>query len=934
MKKKIALFAAAFFFTKIFALGGALATSSGPIFLIQTEFFDIIFPEECRESAEKIQSVSDDYYREICGILGTDCYQRFPVTLTDGSDSLNGYFTQYPYNSIVLYDTIPDRSLSSLDDTILDVFRHELTHAVTFNMKTPLFRKLSVLGDQYSFFSLNLTSFWAEGATVSFESAQKGGRLNDPFSTQKANAAKNEGKKISWRDVTGARDTFPYGNDAYIFGGMFAEYLQKKFGMEKYGEFWYCMGSNFSLAFAESAFKKTFGVTLNQEWAEFYSSLDLMVTERGTDLLSAENSAVTSMDVFCGDDGTKIAWFDSVSQSLKMISISPENRRGKKLLSATGISRVSFNEKGTDLALSRTVTKINYKKETAIFSLKKKGYRCVKKSGVREAFFREKDGNEKFSYAEISEKNFLSKSDDDIPKFSADEIIFSPVSFRENVAAIIKKGLSWKIRLYLHDGTVTDFDFSKIMGTDSPRNLILQNLHHVFSDERKSVFTFSWAELGKGGKMFSRAGLFVYTENSSFALLQKENISGGIIDCDSDFSAENLITGTDSATFFVVTDRFDKNPLYKIEFFPEDFETVPIEQSVPTKEFPAQTENSPEKQEEKGTDKFRPAKYAKKGTVFFDYATSVYNFDLEEEDYTQIGLSYTTAAPWTDNFLTIAASYDIDIEKAEAGFLFSGGDAATEFKFGGTGVFGKSGFLQSSQNFSAEKTIFRGLSSSFSAGISEILLYGKQVEQDKIRKNFDDTKGISFDTQIFARERAVHKTSTKTYHRAGFELKPFLLFSYRDSEMRTEDLYINLGVTLNLYAVPVVPVILSANLYPSQKYLASFSAEAILFCHEIQKGIPKIYVYANRFMLGAKYSGKIGYEHGEFFDISRTIQNFTGTDSADYSDSLTFSASLVAANNTGAAVAYATISANFIYRFNPEFGEKKSAVKLKVKLNL
>ena len=144
MLKKFSLIL--FFFAYVlplFALGGAMAESSSPLHVICTEYFDIIFAEESRETARKIESVCDDYYLEITSLLETEAYQRFPVTITRSVEVLNAYYASVPYNRIVLYDTLPGTSLDMYEDTIESVFYHELTHAVTYNMKGEKLKKLS-----------------------------------------------------------------------------------------------------------------------------------------------------------------------------------------------------------------------------------------------------------------------------------------------------------------------------------------------------------------------------------------------------------------------------------------------------------------------------------------------------------------------------------------------------------------------------------------------------------------------------------------------------------------------------------------------------------------------------------------------------------------------------------------------------------------------
>ncbi|MDE5613572.1 MAG: hypothetical protein K2I74_02865 [Treponemataceae bacterium] len=225
------------------AKGGVLA-GAGPLSVVRTQFFDIIFPDECAVAAGRIAAVADGYYQEISALLETACNAHFAVTITRSVESMNAYFTVAPYNRIVLYDTPPDTSLDSYADTLESVFYHELTHAVTTNMRSPFAGFLAgVLGDWFAPAGFTQTNFMLEGAAVSFESRGGAGRVHSPYSTQLVRQAKLDGRFLDWRDVTGARDTFPGGTDAYAFGALFSQFLQETYGMKKYAEFWRTAGS-------------------------------------------------------------------------------------------------------------------------------------------------------------------------------------------------------------------------------------------------------------------------------------------------------------------------------------------------------------------------------------------------------------------------------------------------------------------------------------------------------------------------------------------------------------------------------------------------------------------------------------------------------------------------------------------------------------------
>jgi len=87
------------------ALDGVLHGSRN-LSVLRTEYFDIIYPEDAKASALKIATVADGYYLDICSRLGLELHIRFPVTITRQVENLNAYFSVYPYNRIVLYDTV------------------------------------------------------------------------------------------------------------------------------------------------------------------------------------------------------------------------------------------------------------------------------------------------------------------------------------------------------------------------------------------------------------------------------------------------------------------------------------------------------------------------------------------------------------------------------------------------------------------------------------------------------------------------------------------------------------------------------------------------------------------------------------------------------------------------------------------------------------
>lgn len=916
-KQCVFFFACAFLCARMFSAGGVLAGSSGAVQVVRTDYFDIVFPEECAPSAEQVAAVCDEYYREICALLGVLPEQRFPVTLTRSVDVLNAYYSAVPYNRIVLYDTIPDKSLDMYESTIQSVFYHELVHAVTYNMKSPALKKLSVFSDALNPAWLTLTTFWAEGATVSFESRGRGGRLSDPFSTQIVNQAKIEGTFPSWRDVTGACDTFPGGTDAYMFGACFADYVQRTFGMEKYGEFWRNAGSSFSLAFAAGVFRKTYGKSIDEVWREFADSRSVQAGQKNAVLLSHKNAVVPTFDVQYDSlsGAERVVYFDRLSQSVRLAEFAPDGKRtDRKLFASSGITRLSFSADGTRVAVSRSVSKKNATYQSGFYDIKRRAYRRVGADGMRDAFF-SASGELGGVNARASGSERRCREVECAP----DEIPFSPVSVPGGdglCAAIVKRALRWSVRLCKDGAAVADYDFSALPGGSDggEGSLILHNLHFVRADLCSLVFSFSWAELGRGGEMLSRAG-FLRIERDSYsceAYFQKENGFAGVIEAvPSPASVEAAFGGQVSDApldFFVSAAEYERNPLYRVRMRVSDFESVAVPYRAEIHALPREDAGSGGNgisfpfggsvQPLRPAQLYNPLPYYARGILLpFPFVAS-YSHDFAADSSALLGVSFISSQPWGDAVVCLSSGYDVLYRNGGVSVQVSGGNDSFSYSLLGTCIFDGAGFMQTVENVSLSKTVWRGHVGSLSVGCSGSFLHGRQLCDDEIGRNRDDSTGNSADASLFVSFSNVHKVSPPVFSRAGFTLRPYILSSYRSSDVLECDVYLNAGVSSS-FSVPLpLPLVLSASLFPSADYVLSFGAEAVLLDFEIHKGIPALSVFAQRVAVSAAYLGTVGCAHGEFWDILKTVELLRQSGADDYTDVLRASADFYFSPNT------------------------------------
>ena len=127
---------------------------------------------------------------EVSGKLEAKLPARVPVVITPDIGIFNGYTNPFPYMHIVLYDSALDIGWTAFKDNFRDLFLHELTHAVSLQIKAPWASFLSgIFGSWVLPGLLNAPEFMVEGVAVSFESADGIGRPRQRSPDQGAIAA-------------------------------------------------------------------------------------------------------------------------------------------------------------------------------------------------------------------------------------------------------------------------------------------------------------------------------------------------------------------------------------------------------------------------------------------------------------------------------------------------------------------------------------------------------------------------------------------------------------------------------------------------------------------------------------------------------------------------------------------------------------------------
>ncbi|MGD1822610.1 MAG: hypothetical protein ACPKM0_07595 [Pleomorphochaeta sp.] len=303
------------------------------LYTLETDHFNIIFDEESVNEGYIISENCEETYFQICDFFGLTRDQKFNVAITSDIDQFNAYFSIYPSPHIVLYNTIGTNNSFNYfsSNYLLNVFKHELTHALTLTGKNNFIQK--IFSQSLNFSLLNVTQFNSEGFAVLSESLNGEGRLNSNLYRSRLLEAKAENNFLKFNESQGNRDVYPY-DTFYLYGSFFNEYLYKTYGIEKYRKYINELHKLKLLYFdPNSCFKAAFKKSVYNVWNDFEETFN------GIDIKEIEYEEFNYIPstIFKADDEVYV--YQSRNDSIREIESS---KKIAKLLDNTYFA--SFND--------------------------------------------------------------------------------------------------------------------------------------------------------------------------------------------------------------------------------------------------------------------------------------------------------------------------------------------------------------------------------------------------------------------------------------------------------------------------------------------------------------------------------------------------------------------------------------------------------------
>ena len=943
--------------------------------IIKTEFFDIIYPEISQQAAAVLVQNADNYYKELASYYKLNYDIRFTVTIYPNTDMMNANFAPFPYNRIILYDTMCSPELAVFSDRLLNVFKHELAHGITHNIRNKFWHGVNkIFGDAVSPGYLITTPAISEGAAVIEESRNGEGRLNSEYGNKHSvKQSIIENKKLNHGEFQGARDIFPTAV-FYSFGAEFYNWLEKKYGSEKYVQFWYKC-ENFSGLTYFFIFKSVYGFSIKTALEEFYNEFNV------PDVV-ANPAELDSVEYFLKDKKlhsysylvsgkNKIAYVNSDASGVFVCKKDDTLQNGyskpKRIIKKTAIDSISLSNDGKYLCISYYSTNhLDYKTKTMIVDLETNQRFYIPETGILHGIV-VTDGDKDYfvglkTYSQFSSfkiyelhKNKAGKICDavlvDSVKNKFNDVFFNLTDDgKGNFVFIHKQGLNAYISFYnINKKQLKQIPLSEI---DEER-IEIADFSVVPADSKESTdssedtqLVFSWAKKGT----MPRLGIANVNETTTEIKFYSQDVSGGI------FNPVKI----DSEKIVYLGSFFEGKNIFVADITNEQFEKKVVQNKV----VDLQNQNQDEIQKVdvavlKDAKDFSLWNYHKKGVIVPLGLVNTYSVNEKKDSLDSLGsvlgITYFTSTPWMNPFVIASAGYNIFTNSwmlnAKVNNSLKGTKTGLfQYDIFGSVEFDTQGYKQTYEYVKLSSKI--SLPNCFNITFANNFNFFEGKESDfGDNAIFDFVKTFNFiplndKENMFIKNQAgvsVGQTFyTGIYEKAGFAVSAILDSVYCaeiNSLANPEKFYNNAAVGSVFYIPKLLPISnsfdkcvnlpssVSVELFPSSNYFAKVSASTLLSSKELQwspNWFPVVYV--NRFFSRITYDGYFSCGKNDSWAIAKIpyyIESFSdGT--MKYYDELKLSLGLNLAPNIGTFTSFSgAATLDLKYRFFPE-PDKKS----------
>lgn len=572
--------------------------------VVATQYVDIIFCDESLHTAQLVIENVDNLFEQAFLELGSKQKIRFPIVISPDSDNLVISYSPIPYNRIIIFDAVPMAEMACYENTILSLLYHEITKAVNYSVT---FKFAQVIKNIFRVDSLqpipliNIPFSIVEGWSFIEESKDGNGRMNDFFFLEQLSVAKFENKFPNWMQVSVKKELKRENDLSYAAGAAFIAFIQQRWGMEKFLEFWNESGNINFFRLMAGNFKKVYGVSLSSAWKDFVDVIPLpsdieqiIELEKYTSKLIKNDTEGAVKNIINTPYG--LVWYDDIRHEVDILDLNSEVKTRKLLFLASDITRLSLSPDGRFLAVSFTElgSREQFKNDvTWIFDLEERRFLSESYRLRESSIIQLQDNTYAIAGVDTSKKYPIIKVYT-IPEIydvldieSADEsskIVYSKslnynsiptsITFVKNgiFQCLVNNQNRWFL-LRVDINSKEEKTFTLLDGNNIP--LSIRNLN-LLNKETKS---YSFMYMEKGDVSFVKMGILTLDEDyyPKELLLQSNNLSGGV----------NYPTVKDDVLFYSAN-RYNFNELVCVDInlldfnkgnVQEDFSDLDLKQS-------------------------------------------------------------------------------------------------------------------------------------------------------------------------------------------------------------------------------------------------------------------------------------------------------------------------------------------------------------------
>lgn len=982
MKKILSSLICLLCFASVFAYEGML-TGQKDLKVIKTEFFNIIYTPGSEKSAAVIAEHADDLYRELHDTYNLIHDFRMPVTITSSQDMFNAYFTQAPYNRIVLFDTQSPASMAVFEEDLLMVFRHELTHAITINIKTPFWVVVSkIFGDMINPTPLIATSGQLEGIAVTEESRTGEGRLHSEFTRHIVKQAKLEDNFPNFAEITGARSIYVYDYN-YKFGGEFMEYIRQRYGEEKMAEYWKRMTNLGGLTYF-TIFESVYGISMKDAWNDFKEDFpvpEIPADPTETGLVSQfNNDKDFEQYTYVASAKDKIVYYNKNTigfyYALKDENSPTGYTKPKKFLQQGSIQSMNLSADGrylTYVYLSQAGALPKNKMVIYDFATKSK-FKVPQDRLNNGVMFTITEGGAQIKYL-AANKNISQESSINI--FRLEENSKGKLKNMELVETINNKHNNFATNLQADDkGTIyylskegveyiiKSYDFiSKVHKQyELPHpDMLIQGLSISPAADGSTRALFTYVQPGTMPRLGEAKILPTGIEYN----LYQQDLSGGIY----------APVALDENDIMYLGYFLNGNHIYTTKTTAMTADTIP---GVVT-DLGVRSEAENQSMAFVDTSILNSAKdfsvwpYLVKGSWYPLSQSASHGLSKGLDSINAygsiLGASFTGTLPWGSPMYTLSAGYNLSTNSGTFQTVFTGGTETALFKYemqNNLEVDGD-GYKQTYHKINLSSGT--NLNSVLSIGLSDSLDLFEGRQTLKVGKTAEEKEA---DTALIKRGTKIVVSSNDIFFtrniatlninylplqgKGAFEVLKLTGRTFIDTVYAADITnfsspltnYNNLGVGLQVHVPQLIPVgtrtwgtwnlpfTASVDFYPSQSYFMETRGKLVLFSFELQKAATWFpIVFFNTITTEVEYVSKFSNGKNPSWAIADMGSHFKSLGAMSYSDEFITRLALTLTPNLGvAASAHPTFNFDFKYRFFPEEEESPFSFKLGFRLEI